>query len=163
MTDTKVKPVPDGLHTVTPHLTCAGAADAIDFYKRAFSATEIMRIYARDGNILHASIRIGDSTVLINDEFAAYGNLGPTALKGTPVTLHLAVPDVDGFVARAVDSGAKLLMPVTDMFWGDRYGQVQDPFGHRWSVATHIRDMSPEELQEAARNMGPPPDQKSCN
>jgi PhnB protein len=142
------------MHAVTPHLVCAGAADAIEFYKKAFGAVEMMRLPGPQGKLMHASVRIGDSIVMLVDEFPECGSLGPKALKGSPVTLHLSVPDVDATVADAVEAGAKITMPVADMFWGDRYGQLEDPFGHRWSVATHIRDMSPEEIKKAAAQMG---------
>ena len=143
------KPIPEGMHSVTPHLVCAGAADAIDFYKKAFGAAEEARLPGPQGKIMHAMIRIGDSAVMLVDEMPEWGALGPKALKGSPVTIHLYVEDVDGFVARAVKAGAKVTMPVADMFWGDRYGQIEDPFGHHWSVATHVRDVSMEEAQQA--------------
>ena len=151
---TKVKPVPDGMHTVTPHLICAGAADAIEFYKKAFNAVEGARLPDAKGRIMHASIKIGDSTVFLVDEMPEWGALGPKALKGSPVTVHLYVNDVDAFVKRAVDAGAKITMPVADMFWGDRYGKIEDPFGHHWSLATHQRDVTPAEMQEAMKKMG---------
>jgi PhnB protein len=150
---TPIKPIPDGMHTVTPHLICAGAADAIAFYKAAFGAVEISRLPGPDGKLMHASIRIGDSTVMLADEVPRWGALGPTSLKGSPVVIHLYVEDVDAFSARAVGAGAKITMPVADMFWGDRYGQLEDPFGHRWSVATHVRDVSPQEMQQAMQKM----------
>jgi PhnB protein len=153
----KVKPVPDGTRTVTPHLVCAGAANAIEFYKKAFGATEMMRLPGSDGKIMHACIKIGDSPVFLVDENPAYECLGPKSLHGSPVTIHLSVDNVDAFTTRAVAAGARVTMPVADMFWGDRYGQIEDPFGHRWSVATHIRDMTVDEIQQAAKNMGPPP------
>jgi PhnB protein len=146
-----VKPVPEGMHTVTPHLTCAGAAAAIEFYKRAFEAVEAGRMAGPDGKLMHAMIRIGDSAVMLVDEFPDYGAFGPQHFKGSPVTIHLYVAHVDAFVKRAVDAGAKITMPLADMFWGDRYCQLEDPFGHRWSVATHIRDLTPEEMQQAMR------------
>ena len=145
----KVKGVPDGMHTVTPHLVCADAGAAIDFYKKAFNATEMHRMPGPDGKLMHGCIKIGDSMVFLVDEMPQWGALGPKALKGSPVTIHLQVEDIDVFTKRATDAGAKVTMPVADMFWGDRYGQIEDPFGHRWSVATHIRDMSPEEMQKA--------------
>lgn len=145
----KVKPVPEDMHTVTPHLVCAGAAAAIEFYKKAFGATEMMRMPAPDGRIMHACIRIGGSNVFLVDEMPEWGALGPKALKGSPVTIHLQVEDVDAVAARAVAAGAKVTMPVADMFWGDRYGKLEDPFGHHWSVATHVRDVSPEEMKKA--------------
>lgn len=147
----QAKPRPDGMRSVTPHLICGGAADAIEFYKKAFNAVEELRIPGADGKIVHACIRIGDSAVMLVDEFPDWGALGPKRLKGSPVTLHLFVDDVDAFAAQAVAAGAKITMPIQDMFWGDRYGKLEDPFGHHWSVATHLRDVSLEELQEAAR------------
>jgi PhnB protein len=149
MPKSNVNPIPPGMHTVTPHLVCAGAAEAIEFYKKAFNATEIMRLPGPDGKLIHASVKIGDSIVMLVDEMLKYGNAGPKTLKGTPVTLHLCVEDVDAFAKRAVDAGAKTTMPIADMFWGDRYGQLEDPFGHRWSVATHVRDMTAEEIKKA--------------
>ncbi|MDO9005320.1 MAG: VOC family protein [Aquabacterium sp.] len=148
MTSTStVKPIPDGMHSLTPHLVCAGAAEAIEFYKKAFNATEMARLPGPDGKLMHAAVRIGDSVLMLVDEFPQWGTLGPLALKGSPVVLHLYVEDVDAQVKQAVAAGAKLTMPVTDMFWGDRYGQVEDPFGHKWSVATHTRDLTPEEIK----------------
>ena len=146
-------PIPAGMHTVTPHLICAGAADAIDFYKRAFGAVELSRLPGANGRLMHASVRIGDSVVMLVDEMPEWGALGPKALKGTPVTIHLYVEDVDVFAAQAAAAGAKVTMPVADMFWGDRYGQLEDPFGHRWSVATHVRDVTPAEMQGAMQKM----------
>jgi uncharacterized glyoxalase superfamily protein PhnB len=140
------------MHTVTPHLVCAGAADAIEFYKKAFGATETSRMPGPGGKLMHASVRIGDSTVMLVDEMPEHGTLGPKALKGTPVVIHLYVEDADAFAARAAKAGAKVTMPVTEMFWGDRYGQLEDPFGHRWSVATHVKDLTPAEMQEAMRS-----------
>ncbi len=153
----KVKAIPEGMRSVTPHLICSGAANAIEFYKKAFSATEVMRLHAPDGKVMHAQIRIGDSAVMLVDEFPNMGSGSPKTLKGSPVTLHLFVEDVDAVVAQAVKAGAKLTMPVADMFWGDRYGHLEDPFGHRWSVATHVRDMTPGEIQEAMQQMGHKP------
>ena len=151
MINPKVKPVPDGMHTVTPHLICAGAADAIEFYKKAFDAVEMARVPGPQDKLIHACIRIGDSVVMLVDEFPDWGSFGPKSLKGSPVTIHLQVEDVDAVFERAVRVGAKITMPLEDMFWGDRYGKLQDPFGHHWSVATHIRDVSPEEIQQAAQ------------
>ncbi|HMN73463.1 MAG TPA: VOC family protein [Rhodoblastus sp.] len=146
----KAKPVPDGIHTVTPHLVCAGAANAIEFYKKAFGATEIMRVPGPDGRLIHASVMIGDSMVMLVDEMKEWGALGPLARGGGSVTIHLTVPDVDASFARAVAAGAVARMPVADMFWGDRYGMVVDPFGHAWSIATHVRDMTGDEIAAAA-------------
>ncbi len=148
-----VQPVPCGMHTVTPHLVCAGAAEAIEFYKKAFNAEEVMRVPAPNGKLVHAQIRIGDSTLMLVDEFAEWEAFGPKTLKGSPVTIHLYVEAADRFFARAVEAGAKILMPLEDTFWGDRYGVLVDPFGHHWSVATHVRDVSPAELQVAAEKM----------
>jgi len=148
------KPIPNDMHSVTPHLVCAGAADAIDFYKKAFNAVEVGRLPGPQGRLMHAMIRIEGSAVMLVDEMPEWGALGPKALKGSPVTIHLYVDDVDAVVARAVAAGAKITMPVADMFWGDRYGKLEDPFGHHWSVATHIRDVSPEEMQQAMQQMG---------
>ena len=151
MATQNVKPIPEGMHTVTPHLVCAGAADAIEFYKKAFGAVELHRLPGPDGKLMHGAIRIGDSVVMLVDENPAWNALGPKALKGSPVTLHLYVEHADAFFAKAVASGASAMMPVTEMFWGDRYGVVTDPFGHNWSIATHVRDATPEEMMEAAK------------
>ena len=149
----QVKPVPDGMHTVTPHLVCAGSADAIEFYKKAFGAVEGGRLPGPNGKLMHAMIRIGDSAVMLVDEMPEWGALGPKALKGSPVTIHLYVDDVDACAARAVKAGAKVTMPVADMFWGDRYGKLEDPFGHHWSIGTHMREVSPEEMRQAVHKM----------
>lgn len=145
-----VNPIRDGMHTVSPHLVCAGAAKAIEFYKEAFGAKEMFRLNTPNGALMHASIRIGDSVVMLVDEFPGCGALSPKALNGSPVTIHLSVVNVDEVFDQAVKAGATVKMPVTDMFWGDRYGVLEDPFGHCWSVATHIRDVSPEEMEKAA-------------
>jgi PhnB protein len=154
MSKQDVKPIPEDMHTITPHLVCAGAADAIEFCRRAFGAVEAARLPGPDGKLAHAMIRIGDSPLMLVDEFPDQGMLGPKSLKGSPVTLHLYVEDVDATVERAVAAGAKITMPVADMFWGDRYGRVEDPFGHQWSIATHIRDVSLEEAQAAMGKAG---------
>ena len=153
----QVKAIPEGMHTVTPHLVCAGAADAIEFYKKAFNATEVGRLAGPQGKLMHAMIRIGGSAVMLVDEFPQWNSLGPKALKGSPVTIHLYVEDVDAWVKRAVAAGAKITMPLEDMFWGDRYCRLEDPFGHHWSVATHLRDVSPEKMQRAMQNMSARP------
>jgi len=153
MTKVQEKPKADAkrleLQPVIPHLVCAGAADAIEFYKKAFGAVEMMRMPGEDGKLVHAGIRIGEASIMLVDEMPAWGALSPKSLNGTPVTSHLYVDDVDAFVERAVKAGATITMPVADMFWGDRYGVIQDPFGHKWSIATHLRDMSMEEIQDA--------------
>lgn len=146
-----VKPVPEGMHTLTPHIVCAGAAQAIEFYKKAFGATEFMRMPGPDGKLMHASLRIGDSMLMLVDEMPQWGALGPKARNGSSVTLHLAVPNVDEVFAQAVAAGATVKMPVADMFWGDRYGVVVDPFGHEWAIATRVRDMTPDEMLAAGR------------
>ena len=145
----KVKPIPEGMHSLTPYLTCAGAADAIAFYGRAFGAKLENRLDAPDGKVMHACLRIGDSALFLSDEAPQWNARGPKSLDGTPVTMHLYVENVDATMARAADAGARVTMPATDMFWGDRFGQLEDPFGHRWSVATHTRDLSPDEVKEA--------------
>jgi uncharacterized glyoxalase superfamily protein PhnB len=149
-------PLPNGMHNVTPHLVCAGAAEAIDFYKKAFGAEEMVRMPGPGGKLIHACIRIGDSPVMLVDEFPEMCAIGPRGTNGTPVTLHLYVDDVDAFAANAVEAGAKVVMPIADMFWGDRYGVLEDPFGHRWSVATPGEPRSAEEIQEAMAKMEGP-------
>jgi PhnB protein len=153
MSGTSVKPIPDGMHSLTPHLVCHGAADAIEFYKKAFGAVEMGRVPGPDGRLMHAQVRIGDSALMLVDEWPEMGSVGPKDLKGSPVTIHLYVTDVDATVAQAVAAGAKVTMPVDDMFWGDRYGRLEDPFGHQWSVATHKRDLSPEEIKAGMAKM----------
>ena len=153
MSKSAVKAIPDGMHSLTPHLTCAGATDAIEFYKKAFNAVEEARLPGPQGKLMHAAVRIGDSMLMLMDEFPEMGGFGPKSLKGSPVIIHLQVEDVDAVVKQAVEAGAKLTMPPADMFWGDRYAQLEDPFGHRWSVATHIQDLSPDEIQKAMAKM----------
>jgi PhnB protein len=147
---TKPNPIPPGMHSVTPHLVCADAADAIEFYKKAFNAQEYGRVPGPDGRLMHALINIGDSMVMLVDEYPEYGSLGPKARNGTSVTLHMYVEDADKQFKQALDAGCTVQMPLDDMFWGDRYGVVQDPFGHMWSIATHIHDASPEEIMAGA-------------
>ena len=148
-----MKKIPEGMHSITPHLVCAGASKALDFYQKAFGATELARLPGPDGRLMHAAMKIGDSTVMLADEMPEWGSLGPKALKGSPVTIHLYVEDVDALVARAVKAGAKVTMPVEEQFWGDRYGKLEDPFGHHWSVATHVRDVTAEEMKKAMQQM----------
>jgi PhnB protein len=154
MSKSTVKAIPDGMHSLTPHLVCAGAADAIEFYKKAFDAIEVTRLPGPGGKLMHASVRIGDSQLMLVDESPEWGAFGPKSLKGSPVTIHLQVDNVDEVVEQAVAAGAKVTMPVADMFWGDRYGVLEDPFGHHWSVATHTRDLTPQEIQQAMKKMG---------
>ena len=147
-----VKPIPVGTHTVTPHLIIKGAARAIEFYAAAFGAVEHYRMPGPDGrSVAHAELKIGDSLVYLADEFPG-GADSPASLGGTSVVIHLFVEDVDAWFARAVKAGAKVKMPATDMFWGDRYGQVEDPFGHVWSIATHVEDLGPEERAKRAKD-----------
>jgi uncharacterized glyoxalase superfamily protein PhnB len=150
-----VKPIPDGMHTLTPHIICEGASEAIEFYKKAFNAVEHGRMPGPGGKIMHAMLKIGDSNLMLVDDFPEWGGFGPKHLKGTPVTLHLYVNDVDAAFKQAVEAGATAKMPPSDMFWGDRYGQVIDPFGHSWSLATHKRDMTPEQMQEEMMKQTP--------
>lgn len=142
-----VQPIPEDMHTLTPHLVCAGAAAAIDFYVKAFDAVELARLPGPNGKLMHAMVKIGDSPLMLFDEVPEWGSRSPLTLKGTPVIIHMYVRDVDAAIAQAVAAGATLTMPATDMFWGDRYGQITDPFGHQWSLATHTRDVSFEEMQ----------------
>jgi uncharacterized glyoxalase superfamily protein PhnB len=144
----QVKPIPEGFHSVTPHLCVKGAAKAIDFYKQAFGAEEISSMSSPDGRVLHAEIKIGDSIVMLADEFPEMGQ--PVTWGNPPVTIHLFVPDADAVFERAVAKGATVGMPIQDMFWGDRYGSLKDPFGHNWSIATRKRDLSEEEIAKAA-------------
>ena len=145
-----VKPIPEGYHTVTPYLSVRGAARAIDFYKQAFGATEIMRMPGPDGTLGHAEIKIGDSPVMLSDEYPEMAFLSPESRGGATVHIHVYVKDVDAAAARAVAAGGKLLRPVVDQFYGDRTGTIQDPFGHVWHLATHVKDLSMAELRKGA-------------
>jgi len=145
----KVKPVPDQYHTVTPSIVVRDGAKAIEFYKRAFGAVELGR-FEMQGKIAHAEIRVGDSIMMLSEEFPEMGSKSPQTLGGTPVTLFLYVEDADASFKRAVDAGAKVEVPLADMFWGDRFGKVTDPFGHCWSIATHIEEVSREEMDKRA-------------
>ena len=149
----QVKPIPEGFHTVIPHLVIKGAAEAIEFYKKAFGATEMMRLPGPDGKLMHGSVKIGDSVVFLVDENPQWGASGPQALGGTPVTIHLYVEDVDAAFNQAVEAGATAKMPPSDMFWGDRYGWLIDPFGHNWSLATRKQDLTPEQVAKNAEEM----------
>ena len=143
--------IPPGFHTLTPHLEVRGAARAIEFYKAAFGAREVFRSVGPDGRlIMHAQLQIGDSMLLVHDEFAEGGGESPDSLEGSAVTLHLYVEDADAAFTRAVKAGATVEMPLGDMFWGDRYGQVKDPFGHRWSIGHKIEDLTPTQMRERA-------------
>jgi PhnB protein len=148
----QIKPIPAGMHTITPHLVVKGAGTAIDFYKKAFGAQELARLASPDGkSLLHADLKIGDSHVFLTDEFPEMGGLGPESIGGTPVMIHLYVEDVDAAFGKAVAAGAQVKMPLADMFWGDRYGILTDPFGHSWSLASHKQDLAPEEIRKRAQ------------
>ena len=143
-----VKPIPEGYHTVAPYLAVDDAAEAIDWYKRAFGASQRVRMDAPGGAIGHAELDIGDSVVMLSDPFPQASTKPPKELGGTSMSVFLYVEDVDAVVKQAVDAGATVLMEVADQFWGDRFGTIQDPFGHTWAVATHVEDLSPEEIAE---------------
>ena len=140
------KPIPDGYHSVTPYLICKGAAQAIEFYKQAFGATELMRMPMPGGMLGHAEIRIGDSAVMLADEFPEMDVRGPQSLGGTSVSLLIYVEDVDTAFPRAIKAGGKEIRPLMDQFYGDRSGTLEDPFGHKWTIATHKEDVPPEEM-----------------
>ncbi len=143
--------IPRGYRALTPQLTVRGAAQAIDFYKRAFGAEELMRMPGPDGRgIMHAELKIGDSIFFLGDEFPNTGCRSPLSLGGTAGSLHIYVKDVDAAFRRAVEAGAQVRMPVADMFWGDRYGRVADPFGHEWGLGTHKEDLTPDEIRVRA-------------
>jgi uncharacterized glyoxalase superfamily protein PhnB len=141
-----VKPVPDGYHTVTPYLTVREAAKAIAFYAKAFGAEELFRMPGPGGVVMHAELKIGDSIVMLGEESPQMGTSAPPTIGGSPVSLMVYLNDVDASFARAAQAGCTVQMPPTDMFWGDRYGKLQDPFGHHWSLATHKEDVSPEDM-----------------
>jgi uncharacterized glyoxalase superfamily protein PhnB len=144
-----IKRVPEDFHTITPHLVVRDSARAVDFYRQAFGAVELYRSHAPDGKrVMHCELLLGDSRFLIHDEFPEQGLLSPLGMNGTAVTLHLYVEDVDRIFRQALDAGAETLMPVADCFWGDRYGILRDPFGHKWSVASRIEDLAPVEQQQ---------------
>lgn len=149
----QTNPIPEGYKGATPYLCVNGADSAIDFYKRAFGATETMRIAAPGGKIAHAEIKIGEAPVMLADEFPDWGFRSPQSLGGSPVTIHLYAEDVDITVSQAVEAGAKVVMPVEDQFYGDRAGKLEDPFGHVWYIATHKEDVPAEEIQKRAAAM----------
>jgi len=144
----KVAPIPAGYHTVTPHLVCRGAAKAIEFYKKAFGAKERLRMAAPDGSVPHAEITIGNSTVMLGDEMPQMGATAPQTIGGTAVSIFIYTENVDKLYAKATAAGATGDQPPTDMFWGDRYAKLTDPFGHKWSMATHIEDVSKKEMDK---------------
>ena len=149
----KANPIPQGFTAVTPHLVISGVKEALEFYKKAFGAREVLRLDGPDGKVMHAEVEMFGCRLMLAEEAPQWGALGPRSLKGSPVKIHLYVSDVDAAVDRAVKAGAKVTMAVADQFWGDRYGTLQDPFGHEWGVATHVREVSPEEMDEAMRKM----------
>lgn len=148
-----VQAVPQGFHTLTPHLIIAGAAKAIDFYKRAFGAVEMYNMMSPDGKVMNAALMFGDSIIMLCDEFPNMGQSSPATLGGSPVRLHLYLPDADATFAQAVAAGAEVTMPLENMFWGDRYGTVKDPFGHEWGIATRIEDVTEEEMAARAAKL----------
>lgn len=150
----KVKPIPEGYHTATPYLIIKGAADAIEFYKKAFGATELMRMSGPGGKIGHAEIKIGDSVIMLADEAPEMNARSPQSFGGSPISILLYVEDVDAVFNRAVAAGAKVERPVTDQFYGDRIGGLTDPFGHAWYISTHKEDVSPEEMKKRAAASG---------
>jgi PhnB protein len=145
------RPIPEGYHTLTPYLSVEDAAEAIEFYKRAFGAKENVRMHAPDGSIGHAELQIGDSKVMLSDPFPQSTVRPPSERGGTTASVFMYVEDVDAVVKKAVDAGATVEMEVADQFWGDRFGTVTDPFGHVWSIATHVEDLTPEEIEERGK------------
>jgi PhnB protein len=145
--------IPAGYHTVTPYLAIKNAVKALEFYKQAFGAIETSKLMVPDGRLGHAEIRLGDSVIMLSDEFPEYGGKSPETLGGSPVSIHLYVADVDAFFKRALAAGAKERKPMMDQFYGDRSGQLEDPFGHLWWVATHKEDVAPEEMQKRVEAM----------
>jgi PhnB protein len=150
----KAKPIPKGYHTATPYLIIKGAAKAIEFYKKAFGAAEMTRMTQPDGRVGHAEIKIGDSLIMLADEFPEMGARSPQSLGGSPVSILLYVQDVDALTSQAITAGAKVVRPVKDQFYGDRSGSLEDPFGHQWHIATHVEDVPPEEMKKRAAAAG---------
>jgi PhnB protein len=161
-----VKPIPDGYHTLTPYLTVRDAVRAIEFYKQAFGAQERGVMKGPDGKVMHAELMIGDSIIMLGDEMPEYGALSPQSSGGAGMGLHIYIDGVDAAFDRAVKAGARVDMPVSDQFWGDRYGKLTDPFGHKWSIATHTKDLSVDEMKkgmdEAMAKMPKPEMQKTA-
>lgn len=157
-----VAPIPPGFHSITPHLVVRNCMAAIEFYKRAFGAQELVCLKSPDGKVMHAEVKIGDSIVMLGDEVPMMDRMGsPQKFNGTTVSIHIYCDDADAMFARAVKAGAKAVMPVGDMFWGDRYGKVSDPFGHEWAIATHTRDLTQTEIEDAvAALFADPPAEK---
>lgn len=149
-----VQAIPDGYHSITPYLIVDGASDAIEFYKKVFGATELMRLPMGEGKLGHAEIQIGSSRVMMADEHPQMGALGPKTVGGSPVTLHVYIENVDAVFEGAVAAGAEVVRPVMDQFYGDRSGMVKDPWGHNWNISTHTEDLTPEEIGQRAAEMG---------
>lgn len=148
------KSVPKGMHTLNPHIVCADCAQALEFYKEAFGADETARMAGENGKIMHAAMTFGDSTLMLMDEVPEWNAKGPKLIGGTPVSIHMIVDDVDAVFAQAIAAGAKEIMPVADQFWGDRYGVLEDPFGHSWSLSTPGKPLSEEEIRANMAKMG---------
>lgn len=144
-----VKPIPDGVSIMVPHLVCEGASEAIEYYKKAFKAEEVMRMPSPDGKVMHAHLKISGQDLYLCDPFMQ--SQGPKALGGSPVTVSLWTEDVDALFAQAIEAGGTVTMPVADMFWGDRYGKLVDPFGHNWALMTHKEDLTPEQIGQRAQ------------
>jgi uncharacterized glyoxalase superfamily protein PhnB len=149
-----ISPIPSGFHTLTPHLIVNGASDAIAFYQKAFNAEEVSRMAGPGKKLMHAVIRVGDSLFMLADESPQWDTRGPQAIGGSPITVHMYVEDADAVFHQAVEAGAKVLSPLEDQFWGDRYGKLQDPFGHTWAIATRKEDLSPSDILARAPTTG---------
>lgn len=150
---TSVSPIPEGFTTLTPYLTCADAASAIEFYVRAFGATELVRIPTEDGRVMHATLKIGNAMLMLTDEMPEWGTLGPNALGGSPVGIHMYTDDVDAAFEKAVAAGCEVIMPLENTFWGERFSMVQDPYGHKWSLSMCIAEVSEAEMIEASKQV----------
>ena len=148
-----VQKIREGFNTLTPYIVVDGAEKAIEFYKKAFGAQVVDVSKGPDGKVYNAQLKFGNSMLMLNDEFPDYGSVGPTKMGGSPVTIHMSVEDVDSLWKKALDAGCEVTMPLADQFWGDRYGSVIDPFGHKWSMSTHIADPTPEEMEEKMKEM----------
>jgi PhnB protein len=155
MNPNKVHYIPKGYNSISPYLVIKGAAQAIEFYKKVFGATEVFRMNQPDGKVSHAELQIGDSRFMLSEENPkmGQGHVSASSIGGSPVSLYLYIPDVDRVIEKAVDAGAKVVKPVQDQFYGDRSGFIQDPFGHLWGIATHIEDVAPKDLEERAKRV----------
>lgn len=155
-----VKPIPDGFHTITPHLTVRDAKGAIEFYKKALGAQQLHVSLMPDGKVMHATLKIGDSVIMMNDEFREMGGTSAPRADAAAVTLHIYVDNVDKLFQQATAAGATVKMPLQDQFWGDRYGIITDPYGFQWSLGQHVKEVAPEEIQKAMSDMAKQPPQK---